>query len=43
MPAETQRKWMYSALIAVIVLAALIAVGWYAGVGGFEEWGLFEE
>ncbi len=39
---EAQARWIYLA-IAAIVLAALIAVGWFAAVGGFGEWSLFEE
>ncbi len=42
-PSEAQRKWMYAALIAAIVLAGLVAVGWYVSLGGFGEWGLFQE
>ena len=39
---EAQKKWMYTA-IAVIAVAAIVALGWYAGMGGFGEWALFEE
>ncbi len=43
LPEQAQRTWIYAALIAAVVLAALVALGWYAGVGGFGEWGLFQE
>ncbi|MDH3315474.1 MAG: hypothetical protein OER43_06870 [Gammaproteobacteria bacterium] len=36
MPEQAHNKWIY-ALVAAVVLAALIAVGWYAGLGGFGE------
>lgn len=42
LPDEVQKKWMY-VLVAAVVLAALIVVGWYASVGGFGEWSLFQE
>lgn len=43
LPEEAQMKWIYAALVAAAVLAALIAVGWYLGVAGLGEWSLFEE
>ena len=43
LPTEAQARWIYVAIVAAIFLAALIALGWFAAVGGFGEWSLFEE
>ena len=43
LPAEWQSKRVYRVIAAVVVLAAVIAIGWYAGTGGFGEWSLFQE
>ena len=40
---QGQGKWVYAAVVAAVVLAALIVIGWYAGTGGFGEWSLFQE
>lgn len=42
-PTEAQSKWLYVTVVAALVIAALVAGGWYLGVGGFGEWSLFEE
>ena len=42
-PDEPQRKRVYAVLLAAAVIAALIAIGWSLGIGGFGEWSLFEE
>jgi predicted Co/Zn/Cd cation transporter (cation efflux family) len=42
LPDLEQKKWMVMAIVAAVVLVALV-VGWYAGTGGFAEWGIFQE
>ena len=36
-----QKQRIVAAIVAAVVVAAL-AVGWYAGIGGFAEWSLFQ-
>lgn len=43
LPTQEQSRWIYTAIIVAVVLAALIAAGWYAGTGEFGLWSLFEE
>lgn len=42
LPGLEQKQWIVVAIVAAVVVAAL-AVGWYAGTGGFGEWSLFQE
>lgn len=43
LPTLEQSRWIYTAVVVAVVLAGLIAVGWYAGTGEFGSWSLFEE
>ena len=43
LPDGTPKKWLYAALLAAAVLAALIVLGWSLGMAGLGEWSLFEE